>query len=277
MHKIYPYPKRFFNLDLLIVLHISLLLLLCWFPLGMSFLYYGIISPPVLRAIMYLHLTSVLAFIFLLKLKNDIRKTKIVVDEDRISKKSVYSVQIAHFNEISSIRIKRFLGLVTSVVLSYPNGSLRIPLFISGIDALLHDIHLGVSKHGKSEIIGEKKCARLSEKARVHETIKKMSMPFFGPLSGSIIVLMSGSVFVAHVYWNVSFLFVLIWGIIGFMTPLIAHGVVQLRLLHSKTFAITKNTDNGSSFIRSEYLTIGFIALLFYMVLGIFYRSFIAW
>jgi hypothetical protein len=260
--------------------------LLCWVPsLIITLMFFHRLYMPLVRLSLVANLTVFFIALFFSMILHEVCGTTYSISETAIIKKSPYKTALIHFENVIRFGYFQVPLLGGFGFIKVPSGSIMLPFIIERLDACVEDIRQHLSACGKQDAYDAHNIENYKFRAVVNEmSIRRMERTI-PALIRIIIGAVAASVLIAHVFWELSFRWILSWTFAGIVFPIIGYLAAEMMLKHiglrremqerpsplPNTPASERAGANDESKI---YWSVGAITAVVYAVAGILLKQF---
>lgn len=274
--EVYAFQKRFIYTETAVIFILAALIIVSWFPTMVSLVAFGVTIKSVLRAAIYLSITSVSFVFFLLLIKKELRSIRIIITDESIIRKTPYKITTIHFNEITKIEF-RPMPFMVGVLKITAGSSIVIPCFIENLSNLVETLEKHLTENGISRCFDKASLDTLKLRAGTHDISYGFSQYYFNLIIRMMLACACINLFIAYGYWDFEYLPLLIWTISGFAFPIFAYGLADFLIKRKKGLPIRQNDRELVQNYKNEFLTGCMIVFVVYLITGILFKTFYPW
>lgn len=231
--KIYPLPRRFLYAEVILFSLISTLMIFAWIPAVMSLVTYGSVLRSALRAALFLNITAVTLILFVLFVKRELRKVRIVLSDEHLVFQTSSHIRKIRLSAIESCSLVRFPLGGGILVIESGDGPLSIPLILENCSDLLARLRQYDLSRDTSTV-NEARWDRIGIAGSLSAAAARRAEKVFSGVMTVCIAMLPLNVLVGAIYWNMSVVPLMIWSVTGPLFPFAAFAVADL-LLRMKT------------------------------------------
>jgi hypothetical protein len=225
-------PEYYIGTFFLILLFIGLLVV-GYFPLLVSFLFYGTVFAPLQRAVMYLSVTYFFLLLIARFMRKEMDRVQYILTDRSIIHASPFATMEIPFTDMETCAVRSFPLTKGYVRITAAKRRIVLPSTIHRFSELAEELGNRLSSCGRSGLCGAGKINALRRIACVAEFSQARSRAAFFPLVYGTILSAAANAFIAGFIWGVSGVDMVIWMGIGLTVPLCIYGLADFRLNRS--------------------------------------------
>jgi hypothetical protein len=255
---------RSFKLELALFVLVIPTILTMWVFAAYYYGYSGLISYPLVRAAAYFTITFLFVRIFYGNFRSAAGARSVVLDGDRVAKKSADVVNVFNYAGISKIRRPKIPFTYRWIVLESPKKIFSVPVYVRGGHEMVERIFRNLEEKGLflEGLAGLKnKFYKSSMRFNTKYDLRAAHMPKVVRAAAAA-ALLNG--FTAMFFWECSLLTSMLWAYLNLLLQMEAYFLAE-RFYVAKVLK-GKSADGGS--FASFYAVLALLALLAGMAFG---------
>ena len=270
----YPYPRHFLYTDMLFFSLVSGLAIFAWIPALLSLFTYGAIISSALRAAIFMNFTAGCLILSLIFIKRELRQYRFVLSDRSLTRKGLNRERSVSLNAIREVLFIRLPGSGGMILVESDTEKIRIPLFVDNIGDLVSRLEHICKTVVPSCSTGEDTWRTIKFFSGKYEMVSTRVRRVFRPLMTLCIAMLPISTFVGVLFWNMSIVPLLLWGIISPFFPMAAYaaGDIILRIF---TPTEVRNRESISDNEKAVFVRSGLFFLILYLITGIVIKALI--
>ena len=254
----------------------------CWLPpLFLYLVVYREPYMPLIRLAFIISLTVVFMALLLAMVLNELCNTQYIVSDTGIIKKSPYKVKVVHFEGAGRFRYVKIPLFKGFGELSALQGGLRLPFLLDRLPQCISAIKQGLDATAAHNVYETGNInAFIAEARRYQAGIYRMQRNMGGLFQVALWNMIIGG-FIAQVFWNALFRWVLCWSLISLVIPVAAYLITEALMQRmaarredaAPEFIVDASPDDkADTFEVQAYRYAGAVTAAAYLVAGIVFK-----
>ena len=258
---------RSFKAELLIFVLMGPALIALWTVSAAYFYYSGRVAAPLVKASVYFTVIFVFAHIFYGNFRAIARGRSVVIDGDRISKRSAGTIDAVECGDVTNVRPVRlpFIGRWIVLELSPPLKPFRVPIYVRNGHKMVERIFGNLEERGLLIEGAEDLKRYFYDAARRYNLLQKLRDKHTPNLLRAVTAAALLNATAALLYWERGLIVTMIWAFINMLLQVDAYFIAEQYHVRK---LMDRKAGADETFAR-YYVIAGLLALLAGMVFGI--------
>jgi len=261
----YNYFNRSPELELMLFLFFTPVLVTLWVFSLYYFYFSGAISLPLMKAAVYFTVFLIFSQIFYRNCRANSQFKAVIVDKEKIVKKSAGGIAgILNFADVKEICTLKIPYIKEWIVLKSSKSSMKLPLNVHGGRDMIERIFSGVKAETAADSALKERLISKARRAAILQNLRVKQIPVLIRVIGAAAIFNCGA---ALIFWESTVLITLIWGCASMLFPLCAYFLTER--IHLKNLLGDFEGTQKKEFAKN-YLLAGFCAIMANMIAAFF-------
>jgi hypothetical protein len=271
--KVFCLERQYYIGTFLLILLFIALILVAYLPLVFSYLVYGSVPAPAVRATIFLSGTYFFLLLFARLARREMDAVRFLVTPDSLVFKNSFAITTIAYADAIAFTGRKFPFIKGFAELRAPGRKITIPSTLRDFGGLVEALAAGLSAAGKAGLCTDEKMRRLKRIALVSEFSYARSRAAFSPLVFATIAAALAGAFIASEMWETAEFPLLIWMGLSLAVPIIIYGIADFRLngqidrqIRRSPLAVPRVS------LRDEIVAASLTVALHYATIGILFK-----